>query len=110
MRGTLLAVLAMTIVLRIDTAAGADRQLPTFASAEGLGAAVLFTQATAQAADNARQSHRTIQGPLRVHPKNPRYFTDGSGGAIYLTGSHTWLNLQDGGSKFPPAEIRSDQI
>jgi hypothetical protein len=34
-------------------------------------------------------------GPLRVHPTNPRYFTDDSGRAIYLTGSHTWTNLQD---------------
>jgi hypothetical protein len=29
-------------------------------------------------------------GPLRVLPSNPRYFTDGSGKAIYLTGSHTY--------------------
>ncbi|MBI3922029.1 MAG: hypothetical protein HY318_11480 [Armatimonadetes bacterium] len=36
-------------------------------------------------------------GPLRVHPTNPRYFTDGSGKAVYLTGSHTWTNFQDGG-------------
>jgi hypothetical protein len=35
------------------------------------------------------------KGPLRVHPTNPRYFTDGSGKAILLTGSHTWGNLQD---------------
>jgi len=41
-------------------------------------------------------------GPLRIHPKNPRYFTDGSGRAIYLTGSHTWANLQDQGPKDPP--------
>ena len=34
-------------------------------------------------------------GPLRVSPTNPRYFTDDSGKAIYLTGSHTWTNLQD---------------
>ncbi len=34
-------------------------------------------------------------GPLRVHPANPRYFTDGSGKVVYLTGSHTWRNLQD---------------
>ena len=40
------------------------------------------------------QAART-SGPLRVHPTNPRYFTDGSGRAIYLTGSHTWTNLQD---------------
>ena len=39
-------------------------------------------------------------GPLRVHPGNPRYFTDGTrAGAglrvVYLTGSHNWNNLQD---------------
>lgn len=38
-----------------------------------------------------------LSGPLRVHPSNPRYFTDGTGRAIYLTGAHTWLNLIDGG-------------
>lgn len=37
-----------------------------------------------------------VAGPLRVHPSNPRYFTDGSGKAIYLTGSHYWYNFQDG--------------
>jgi hypothetical protein len=36
-----------------------------------------------------------FRGPLRVHPTNPRYFTDGSGRGILLTGSHTWGNLQD---------------
>jgi Protein of unknown function (DUF4038)/Putative collagen-binding domain of a collagenase len=35
------------------------------------------------------------RGPLRVCPANPRYFTDGSGKAMLLTGSHTWGNLQD---------------
>jgi len=33
------------------------------------------------------------KGPLRVLPANPRYFTDGSGKAVFLTGSHTWNNL-----------------
>lgn len=46
-----------------------------------------------------------MQGPLRIHPENGRYFTDNSGRAIYLTGSHTWANLQDiglaGGEPFP---------
>src|SRR5512132_2707323 len=42
------------------------------------------------------------KGPLRPHPENPRYFTDGSGRAIYLTGSHTWANLQD--SSIAPLE------
>ena len=36
------------------------------------------------------------RGPLRVHPANPRYFTDGSGQAIYLAGWNVWSNLQDG--------------
>lgn len=30
---------------------------------------------------------------LRVLKSNPRYFTDGSGRAVYLTGSHAWWNL-----------------
>lgn len=34
-----------------------------------------------------------FDGPLRIHPTNPRYFTDDTGKAIYLTGSHTWANL-----------------
>lgn len=29
--------------------------------------------------------------PLRIHPNNFRYFTDDSGKAIVLSGSHTWL-------------------
>lgn len=49
-----------------------------------------------------------LRGPLRVHPDNGRYFTDGSGRAIYLTGSHTWANLQEiglpGGPPFPYEE------
>ncbi len=36
-----------------------------------------------------------IQGTLRIHPTNPRYFTDDSGEAVYLTGSHTWDTLRD---------------
>ena len=35
------------------------------------------------------------RGPFRVHPSNYRYFTDGSGKAILLTGSHTWANFQN---------------
>jgi Family of unknown function (DUF6298)/CARDB/Bacterial protein of unknown function (DUF937)/Putative collagen-binding domain of a collagenase len=44
-----------------------------------------FALATEASADNT----------LRVHPSNPRYFTDNSGRAIYLTGSHDHTNLQD---------------
>ena len=42
-------------------------------------------------------------GPLRVLTANPRYFTDGSGRAVYLTGSHYWWNLVDGGESDPPS-------
>lgn len=48
------------------------------------------------------------RGPLRVHPHNPRYFTDGtkepdgSLKAVYLTGAHTWNNLVDMGRNDPP--------
>jgi hypothetical protein len=45
---------------------------------------------------------QTASGPLRANPANPRYFTDGSGKAIYLTGSHTWANLPDRGQLNPP--------
>jgi hypothetical protein len=44
-------------------------------------------------------------GPLQVSPANPRYFTDGSGKAIYLTGLHTWSNFQDNGGSDPPPEF-----
>jgi hypothetical protein len=54
------------------------------------------------------------RGPLRIHPGNPRYFTDGSttpGGsprAVYLTGSHTWDNLVDMGRSDPPEAFDFD--
>lgn len=38
---------------------------------------------------------QTFDGLLFVHPENGRYFTDNSGKAIYLTGSHTWANFQE---------------
>ena len=41
--------------------------------------------------------------PLRPWQANPRYFTDGSGHAVYLTGFHTWSNLVDRGPSSPPA-------
>ena len=42
-------------------------------------------------------------GPLRACPENPRYFADGSGRAVYLTGSHNWSNFKDMGETDPPA-------
>jgi hypothetical protein len=43
-----------------------------------------------------------ITAPLRASPRNPNYFTDGSGKAVYLTGSHTWNNVQDWGTDDAP--------
>ena len=50
----------------------------------------------------ASAKERRLHGPLRVLKDNPRYFTDDSGRAVYLTGSHTWSNLVDIGPKDPP--------
>jgi hypothetical protein len=44
----------------------------------------------------------TAPGPLRVHPSNSHYFTDGSGKAVYLSGSHNDPNLIDVGTTDPP--------
>lgn len=60
-----------------------------WASAVALGVSLLLP---AQAA-----------GPLCVCKDNPRYFADTSGRAVYLTGAHTWNNLQDMGEADPPA-------
>ena len=35
------------------------------------------------------------RGPLRVDAANPRYFSDPDRKPVFLTGSHTWGNLQD---------------
>jgi len=51
----------------------------------------------ASCAVSSAQAPQSVSGPLKVHPSNPRYFTDGSGRAVFLTGSHTWANLQDTG-------------
>ncbi len=48
------------------------------------------------------QTNGTASGPLRVSTANPRYFMDGNGQVVYLTGSHTWSNLQDNGNGNPP--------
>jgi hypothetical protein len=39
---------------------------------------------------------------LHVSATNGRYFENASGQIVYLTGSHTWSNLQDNGTVDPP--------
>jgi len=67
---------------------------------------VLATFAAGLAAGCARwgapRPATKFHGPLRVSPRNPRYFTDDAGKAIYLTGAHTWNNLVDMGPTDPP--------
>lgn len=46
-------------------------------------------------------AQRRAAGPLRVLQSNPRWFTDGSGKAVYLAGSHTWWTLQDNDLLYP---------
>lgn len=48
-------------------------------------------------------------GPLRASWQNPRYFEDGRGKIVYLTGSHTWSNLQDQGAHDPPPVFDFDR-
>lgn len=62
---------------------------------------ILLVSPAAMATDSAT-------GPLRVHPQNPRYFADGSGKAILLTGSHTWNSLVDMDKSDPPARFDFD--
>lgn len=44
----------------------------------------------------------SFNGPLRKCPENPRYFTDNTGKAIYLTGSHVWQSLKEIDENDPP--------
>lgn len=57
-----------------------------------------FAYAENRDLDISAQSSPTA-GPLSIGTFNPRYFTDGSGRAVYLTGSHNWDNLLDRSGK-----------
>ena len=56
----------------------------------------------AASAVSAAGAFTPAKGPLRVLASNPRYFTDGTGKAIYLTGSLTWSSQNDQGTTDPP--------
>jgi hypothetical protein len=45
---------------------------------------------------------KPITAPLRAATNHPNYFVDGDGKAVYLTGSHTWNNVQDWGTDDAP--------
>jgi hypothetical protein len=70
------------------------------------GAAWTSGQGSFPMAFGAEPSARAAMGgPLRVHPRNGRYFSDAAGRAVYLTGAHTWNNLCDIGVGDPPAAL-----
>ncbi|MCI0417816.1 MAG: hypothetical protein L0312_01120, partial [Acidobacteria bacterium] len=69
---------------------------------------LLFCVVTAMGVGLGWAAPAPATGPLKPHPTNPRYFTDGSGKAIYLTGSHTWDNLLDVGLGDPPPAFNFD--
>jgi len=46
-------------------------------------------------------ARKDMRGSLRVCASNPRYFADETGRPIYLTGSHTWSNIQEFESESP---------
>ncbi len=56
-------------------------------------------------AGSAFSSAAPARGPLRVSAENPRYFADPAGKVVYLTGLHTWANLQDQGAVDPPPKF-----
>jgi hypothetical protein len=69
-------------------------------------AAVLWSGAASSASSappsppgDSGPASNPINVPLKALSTNPNYFTDGTGKAIYLTGSHTWNNLQDWGTE-----------
>jgi len=81
--------------------------LRLFPNAPARLAAFLLSLGLWLAADAVAQP---LAGPLRVNPSNPRYFTDGTGRSVYLTGSHEWLNLVDGGRTDPPQRRNYGQL
>ena len=43
-------------------------------------------------------------GPLRILESNPRYFTDSTGKAIFLAGTHNWNNFEETGHRAGPGD------
>lgn len=52
---------------------------------------------------SVRHLEKYFDGPLRVHPENPRYFTNQSGKVVYLTGSHNCETFQENPADDTPA-------
>ncbi len=68
----------------------------------GVVVAVSWGLAGSSAMAEQDRTPRPTRGPLRVSPRNPRYFCDAAGQELLLAGSHTWNNLVDMGRSDPP--------
>lgn len=85
------------------------RLLPLFAAATLAALPAGAATSTGERHAAADTPPAPAAGPLRPHPGNPRYFTDGTkdprGGlrAVLLTGAHTWNSLVDMNPSDPPA-------
>jgi hypothetical protein len=71
-------------------------------------ALALLDKARSGGGTTATRPFTAPRGPLRAHPTNSRYFTDDGQRAVYLTGAHTWDNLQDMGEADPPKAFDFD--
>ena len=56
---------------------------------------LIFLSSILSAEAQETPPHGVTSGPLRLGRLNPRYFVDSAGKPVFLTGSHTWGNLQD---------------
>ncbi len=96
-----ITALALPVVkqsIRLNALSQKDDALTSWSQRTGAGYSPLRELPSIQDS----QSQVLTAGPLVVHPTNPRYFSDGSGRAILLVGSHTWANFQDSAANDPP--------
>lgn len=83
----------------IALAASVAGIVPEWITAAGSKQTIIaLTQAAETALASGSPASGPITTPLKALSTNPHYFTDASGKAIYLTGSHTWNTLQDWGT------------
>jgi hypothetical protein len=92
-------------LLPLSRAAGSGRGPASPKSISGLGGFSQPAEAMESPVTQAVPPHtnplsasRPISAPLKALSTNPHYFADGTGRAVYLTGSQTWNTLQDWGT------------
>ena len=96
------AVLMVSAPSSVSTASGAT----VMVTAVGVGHATITATSETKTATTPQITVNPLSGTaatlLSRSVQNPRYFQNESGQAVYLTGSHTWSNMQDNGTVDPP--------